>query len=130
MATSIWIAKLLGPVVLAVAIPMLVSAEDMLEVARQFLKDRALIFASGVSVMVVGLAIVNSHNVWIADWPVIVTLFGWAMIIGGAFRVVLPNVVIAMGDRMAENPGLMRVAGVVLALLGAFVTYEGYFAAA
>ncbi len=127
LATSVWIAKLLGPVLLVAAIPMLAFSKDLQEVAREFLKNHALIYVTGVLVMVGGLAIVNSHNIWIADWPVIITLFGWAMIIGGAARVALPSVVNTIGGAMMDRPTMTRVSGAVWALIGAYLTYKGYF---
>ncbi len=126
---SVWIAKLLGPVLLVAAIPMLVSPKDLQEVAREFLNNRALIFITGVLAMVAGLAITNSHNIWIADWPVIITLFGWAMIIGGAARMALPTVVDTIGSAMMDRPTITRVAGAIWALIGAYLAYKGYFQA-
>jgi len=127
LAMSIWIAKLLGPVLLVAAIPMLASAKNLQEVARRFLKDPALIYVTGVLVMVGGLAIVNTHNIWVMDWPIIITLFGWAMIIGGAVRVALPSVVETIAGTIMDNPFLTRVSGALWALVGTFLTYKGYF---
>jgi hypothetical protein len=129
MATSILIAKLIGPIVLVAAIAMIADVKGMQEMARGFLEDRALIFITGVMAMLGGLAIVNSHNNWIADWPVIITLFGWAMFIGGAIRMALPSVVRSIGGAMMDNQSLLRVAGVVWLLIGAFLTFKGYFQA-
>ena len=127
MATSILIAKLIGPVVLEAAIATMADAKDLQEMAREFLKDRALIYVTGVLAMLGGLAIVNNHNIWIVDWPIIITLFGWAMIIGGAVRMALPSAVRSIGGAMTKNPTMMRVAGAVWALVGAFLIYKGYF---
>ncbi len=127
MATSILIAKLIGPVVLVAAIAMMADAKDLQEMARDFLKDRALIYVTGVLAMLGGLAIVNNHNIWIADWPVIITLCGWAMIIGGAVRMALPSAVRSIGGAMMENPTMIRVSGAVWVLIGAYLTYKGYF---
>ncbi len=127
LVTSILIAKLIGPVLLVAAIAMLADAKDLQGMAREFLKDRALIYVTGVLAMLGGLAIVNNHNIWIADWPVIITLFGWAMIIGGAVRMALPSAVRSIGGAMTKNPTMMRVAGAVWALVGAFLIYKGYF---
>lgn len=127
MATSIPIAKLMGPILLVAAIAMLADAKDLQEMAREFLKDRALIYVTGVLAMLGGLAIVNNHNIWIADWPVIITLFGWAMIIGGAVRMALPSAVRSIGGAMMKIPAMIRISGVVWALIGAFLTYKGYF---
>ena len=127
LATSILIAKLIGPVLLVAAIATLADTKELQEMAREFLKDRALIYVTGVLAMLGGLAIVNNHNIWIADWPVIITLFGWAMIIGGAVRMALPSVARSIGGAMMENPTMIRVSGAVWAPIGAFLIYKGYF---
>ncbi len=127
LATSILIAKLIGPVLLVAAITMLADAKDLREMAGEFLRDRALIYVTGVLAMLGGLAIVNNHNIWIADWPVIITLFGWAMIIGGAVRMALPFAVRSIGGAMMGNLTLIRVSGAVWVLIGAYLTYKGYF---
>jgi hypothetical protein len=127
LATSILIAKLIGPILLVAAITMLADAKGLQAMAREFLKDRALIYVTGVLAMLGGLAIANNHNIWIADWPVLITLFGWAMVIGGAVRMALPSAVRSIGGAMMENPTTIRVAGAAWALVGAFLTYQGYF---
>lgn len=127
MAASILIARLIGPILLVAAIAMLADIKGMQKMAREFLENRALIFLSGFLTMLAGLAIVNSHNIWIMEWPVIITLFGWAMIIGGAIRIAFPSVVRSMGSAMMENPTLIRVAGAAWAIIGAVLIYKGYF---
>ena len=121
------IAKLIGPILLVMAIVSLMDVKGLQEMARDFLKDRALIYVTGVLAMLAGLAIVNNHNYWIADWPVIISLFGWAMTIGGAIRIALPSAARRIGGAMLENPALIRVSGVAWAFIGAFVSYNGYF---
>ena len=127
METSIWIAKLLGPAVLAVSIPMIVSQQFLRELAREFLKNTALIFLSGVLVMVGGLAIVNAHNRWNTDWTLLITLFGWAMIIGGAFRIVAPRFVASIGEHMLGRTTLLRSSVILWMALGLVLTYNAYF---
>ena len=55
--------------------------------AEEFLRSRALIYLSGLLTMTAGLAIVLTHNVWVADWPVLITMLGWLATIGGAVRI-------------------------------------------
>ena len=73
-----------------------------------------------------GLAIVRTHNVWSLDWTVIVTLFGWALLLSGASRVVAPRLVDRVGGAMMDRPTMTRIAGVLWGLLGAFLTYKAY----
>jgi hypothetical protein len=129
MAASIPFAKLIGPILLVAALAMLANPKDLREIAREFLKSRALIYVTGVLAMLGGLAIVNNHNVWVANWPVIITLLGWALVIGGAFRIALPSAVQSIGGAMLERPAVIRIAGAVWVLIGALLTYKGYFPA-
>jgi hypothetical protein len=127
MEMSIWIAKLLGPVFLATATAMVVHPRTIKELADDFLENRSLIFISGVLVLVGGLSIVNTHNRWSLDWTLIITLFGWAMVIGGASRIMAPNVVTNVGGAMIGHSIATRIAGVAWALIGALLTFKAYF---
>ena len=126
MDSSFYIARLLGPVLLAAALPMVFNPTYIQELADEFLKTHALMYVTGVMVMLGGLGIVNKHNIWVMGWPVMITLFGWAMIIGGAFRVVLPSAVISIGSSMLGKPFMTRISGVVWLVAGAFLSYKGY----
>lgn len=123
---SIWIAKFLGPIILALGIPMVVAPKDLLNTSKQFLSDSPLVLISGVLAMTAGLAIVNTHNVWILDWPIIITLFGWALVVGGSIRVIAPRLVDRVGGAMMKLDSMTRVAGVFWIILGLFLTYKGY----
>ncbi len=123
---AVWISKFLGPVILALSVPMILSPASLQETARRFLVDRPLILISGVLAMTAGLSIVNTHNVWVLDWPLIVTLFGWALVLGGASRIVAPNAVEHVGSAMMDRPTMTRIVGALWALLGAFLTFKGY----
>ncbi len=126
MEMAIWISKFLGPVILVLGIPMIVSPTNLQETTRRFLADSPLVLISGVLAMTAGLSIVNTHNVWVLDWPLIVTLFGWALVFGGTSRIVAPRVVDHVGGAMMDRPTMTRIVGAFWALLGAFLTFKGY----
>ena len=77
MANSIFLARLIGPLMLAVGIGIFVNGAVYRLLADEFLRSRALIYLSGLLIMTAGLAIVLTHNVWRADWPVLITILGW-----------------------------------------------------
>ncbi|MGE0625673.1 MAG: hypothetical protein AB7I04_13070 [Pseudomonadales bacterium] len=126
METTIWIAGLIGPVILALSIPMITAPEKLQETTVRFLADPPLVLVSGVLAMTAGLSIVNTHNLWVLDWPVIVTVFGWALTLGGVTRVAFPQVVDRVGASMMNQRVLTRVMGVVWLLIGAFLTWKAY----
>src|SRR5215469_3224475 len=83
MQTSIFLAKLLGPILALAGLAMLINRKELGALAQEFLRSRALFFLLGLVDFAVGLAIVLTHNVWAADWRVIITVLGWRRLAQG-----------------------------------------------
>jgi len=126
MDTSLFLAKLIGPMLITFSAAMLINQDNMRDMAADFLEHRGLIFLAGLLTLLAGLSIVLTHNVWVAGWPVVITIFGWLSVIGGVFRVVFPDSVRSIGGAMLEKKGMFTVSGVVTGLLGAWLCYVGY----
>jgi uncharacterized membrane protein len=127
MPTSIFLAKLIGPVFLAVGIGVLINAAVYRKLADEFLRSYALVYVSGLLLMTAGMAVILTHNVWAADWRVVITLLGWLAAIGGALRIVMPERVETMGHWFLERPTGITVAAVIWLAIGALLTFFGYF---
>ena len=126
MQTSLFLAKLIGPVFLVMGIVILTDAKRLQSMAREFIESDALIFLSGIITLPIGLAIVNTHNLWVMDWPVIITVLGWVTIAAGISRMTMPSVLKRIASTMIESTRHFVVPGVVTALLGAYLSYQGY----
>ena len=126
MQTSRYIAKLLGPLLVAIGAGLLLNGDVYRSMAEEFLKSHALIYLSGLIALVGGLAIVTVHNVWAADWRVVITLFGWGAVIGGGARIVFPQLAEATGRAMLAQPGLITGAWIIVLALGAWLSFMGY----
>ena len=126
MPTSLYLAKLIGPTLLVIGLGMLINRDGYRDMAREFLGSRALIYLAGIFAFVPGLAMVLAHNVWAADWRIVITILGWLALIGGAFRILFPQEVTRIGTRMIANPNTMLIGGVVTLVLGAILSFYGY----
>jgi hypothetical protein len=126
MQTSLYLAKLIGPTLIVIGIGMLINRDGYRAMAREFLGSRALIYLAGILAFIPGLAMVLAHNIWAADWRVIITILGWLALIGGAFRILFPQEVTRIGTRVIANPSTMLIGGVVTLSLGAILSFYGY----
>jgi uncharacterized membrane protein len=126
MGNSIFLAKLIGPLFLAVGIGIFVNGSVYRILADEFLRSRALIYLSGLLTMTAGLAIVLTHNVWRPDWPVIITILGWLALIGGAFRIITPQGTERFGRQFLKHKHGLTIAGVVWLAVGAILSVFGY----
>jgi hypothetical protein len=126
MPTSIFLAKLIGPILVLVAVGLLVNRKSMDALAREILGSIVLLSLLGVMDFAAGLAIVLTHNVWVADWRVIITLLGWLLLIRGAVRVLIPDQVKGFGTKVLKNSNAVTAILAVTLLLGAVLCYFGY----
>ena len=125
METSQLIARIMGPFMVVSGAAMLVNPTALRAMAKDFMDSSALIFVAGMLALLLGLLLVNIHNVWVANWPVIITVYGWIAVAAGIFRMCFPDAVKSLGQRMIEKKGLIMGAAVINVLLGAFLTYKG-----
>ncbi len=126
MDSSIFLARLLGPSMLVIGLGLLLNRATYRDMSLEFLDSPALIYVGGLIAFVAGLAIVLTHNVWVAGWPVVITIFGWVSLAGGFFRIVFPASVTQLGRRLIDSQGFLIGGIAVYLLLGAWLSYAGY----
>lgn len=126
MDRSSFLARLMGPTFVAIALGMLINLGTYESMIAEALHTGILFYLSGLLSLLAGLAIVNLHNMWCADWRVIVTVFGWLMTIGGIVRIVVPQVAIAIGSTIYGGRAPTIVVAVIVGILGAFLSFKGY----
>jgi hypothetical protein len=126
MATSIFLAKLLGPILLLAAVAVFVNRKAIDALAREVLDGHALLLLLGFLDFTAGLAIVLTHNVWVANWRVIITLLGWLLLVRGVVRSVIPDQVRPYGLKLLRNPNFINGVVAVMLVLGLVLSYFGY----
>ena len=126
MQTSVFLARLIGPVMVLVGISLLMNEAAFRKMAMEFLRSPALIFLSGMILMPAGLAVVLSHNVWVLNWPLLITLLGWIAVISGALRVFAPDRAVRIGKKAMASKEIMTVAAAVWLVIGAVLCYFGF----
>ena len=73
-----------------------------------------------------GLAIVLTHNIWTADWRVLITIFGWLNVIGGAVRLVGPPLLVKVGRAMLKQSWFIPIAAAIWVVLGSLFCLFGF----
>ena len=126
MQTSIFLARLIGPVMALVGISLLMNETAFRKMAMEFLRSPALIFLSGMILMPAGLAVVLNHNVWVLNWPLIITLLGWIAVISGALRVFAPDRALTIGKKAIASKEITTTAAAFWLVIGAVLCYFGF----
>ena len=129
MTNAELIAGYAGPTLMAVAAAMLINRRAIASAFNEMTNGAsgtAFIFFAGLLTLLAGLAIVRAHNVWSAEWTVLVTVLGWLAIFSGVVRIIWPDRVAGLGNRILSNENAMTAWALIVAMLGAFLTAKGY----
>jgi len=127
MTNSELLARLIGPYIIVIGIGLKSNQNVYRTIMVDFEKNQALIFITGIMTFIMGLAIVLFHNIWALDWRILITLFGWAGLIKGAWLIILPNSLTKITKRYTENFKLVLIPWTIMLFVGIFLTLKGYF---
>jgi len=126
MERSHFLAKLIGPVFIVGGLGMLFNAAAFRVMFERSLHDHMLIYLTGVLSLPAGLAIVVLHNEWKWRWPVMITVIGWLMVVGGIVRMLAPEMIETFGLSLISYPNFFIIDGGIAVLLGVLLSYFGY----
>jgi hypothetical protein len=126
MQVPIFIARLIGPLYATIGVGMLTNIETYQTIGKQYLTIPALIYFSGVLILLIGLFILNAYNAWTRDWRSTITFIGWLMTVVGVWRIIAPQFIPFVAGTVIGNKHFFVAFGVCMLALGGFVTYKGY----
>jgi hypothetical protein len=128
LQTSVFLARLIGPLLLIVGAGILIHPKPFRSMVDEVVKSITLVYLFGLVDFAVGLAIVLTHNVWLLSWRVLITLIGWLMLIRGAVRILIPDRIMPYGAKFLRNKRALPISGIVIGILGLILCYFGYAA--
>jgi len=128
MTSSIFFARLLAPVCIIIAAGLIRNPKTYQKMIDDFCKSSALIYLGGFISLFFGVTIVLLHNVWVLDWPVLITLWGWAGIVKGVWLIVFPETLPIFVRSYKKNKNLLEIQAAAILIFGAALAYFGFYA--
>jgi uncharacterized protein YjeT (DUF2065 family) len=78
-------------------------------------------------ILLFGLTIVLLHNIWVWDWPVVITIYGWFVAIKGAVSLLYPQIGQKFQSLVNEKTfNLARFGAILWIILGVVLVYQFY----
>jgi hypothetical protein len=126
---TVFLSRLIGLVVLIIAVPMIMDKQSMITTFGVLIEDRGLILLMGMASVVAGAAIVLLHNVWRNGiWPLVVTLVGWVMLLRGILLLFLPNDVLSGLMMTLHLSDYYYAYAAIPLIVGAYLCLRGFTA--
>jgi hypothetical protein len=127
MASTYFLARLIGLLLLSIGASMLFQKTVFMKVLNDVTGDRTSLFMVGVILLLAGLSVVLTHNIWNAGFlPLAVTLIGWVLILRGLLSMFVPSDGIARLIRWAKVEELSRLYAILVLAIGAYLTWAGF----
>src|SRR5260370_33554484 len=87
---TIFLARLIGLFAILLSLSEILHKQATVETAAALVRDRPLLFILAMLGLLAGPAMVLAQNVWSGDaLPIVVTPFGWILLIRGPLRLFL-----------------------------------------
>ena len=126
MQPAVYIARLIGPLFVVLGVGILANLGLYTAMVSEAVQLPVLVYLFGALSFTAGLAILNAYRAWTADWRVIITVLGWLLVIGGIIRIVLPRLTASLATTIYSGQSAMAVPGVIVLVLGGYLSFEGY----
>lgn len=119
------VAKIMAIYYLAIGLRMFFGNLDLVKMLKEFEDSSALSLVTGFIMVVLGVLLVQYHNVWVMDWTVLVTIIGWAVLIKGIIYIAHPRVLFAWGRKFVKTHHSWSL---IVIALGLVFGYFGFIA--
>lgn len=128
METSILLARIIGPLFVLIGVGVLLNRKHYAAMTTNFLKNAELCYFSGALAFIIGIVIILFHNLWAADWRVMITIIGWASLFKGMSRILFPTMGSMVATKFTQSNWPLNVSAILLVIVGVWFVYEGFHA--
>jgi len=126
MEHSIFLAKVIGLFGAISTLAIIVRYKTYLEIEADSAKNPIIIYLSGFIILIIGILLVVSHQVWSGDWRVVITIFGWLFLLKGIIRIFFPETAKKLFEKKRSDRRFI-IAEVMFFLFSLYLIYKGFF---
>lgn len=128
MDMSLFLAKVMGLYFLIISVAFLINMKRFKAMMTEMVDSPALLFTVGLMVLIMGILLIVSHTLWVANWQVLVTLVAWLVFLKGIMNVVFPKVAHSMAISFIRSPSASYLPILINLILGLIFCYYGFLA--
>lgn len=87
MCVSMFLSQTIGCYLALIGLAMLIYQPRFRKYLHDLTDSPLMICLTGSIHLLLGLLIVISHNIWVYEWPVLITIIGWISLLTGIWRI-------------------------------------------
>lgn len=125
METSLLLAKIMGSYLFIAGIMCALRYNFFRQVVNDYFDSPALVLMGGAINIILGLLVINVHNVWEINWKIVITLMGYLMFMKGILHWFFQDIASSMASKVSQG-SFYLYASIVMVMLGIYLAYIGY----
>lgn len=126
MEMTMFLAGLWGPAILAMGLGVFINKSHYVRIYRDIQREPFALLAFGLAGIMLGIWHVQAHNVWETLPEIVISFFGWALLLKAAAFIIKPDLVDMWGDKVATAK-LIPTVGTLTLIVGGYLTWFAYF---
>ncbi len=126
METTLFLAKVFGLYLLVMGVAVPLRRKVLGAMAAAFADSPPAVYLASVLALILGLVLVVSHNIWVAGWPLAITLLSWLVLLKALAFLLLPFDATARAVGWFNRPGCFVAGAAVSIALGLFLAGKGF----
>ena len=121
MDISIFFARLWGSYFVIFGLLFIITGQ--LGKTIEMTDDKAFVISTGYITLIMGLVTAILHNVWVADWRVVITILGWSTVIKGIMKIGFPEQIHRQAQRFKKK---QLLSAAFMILLGTWLFWVSF----
>lgn len=126
MITVSLFAQTFGVLFLIIGLAMIIHREYYTSLLEEAGKSKLFPFFGAIFAILVGTGILHFQNSWQWEWPVLITIIGWAGVLKGTFFLLCPRGTMSLMENIIRIPYLLLFGGFICVILGGVLISFGW----
>jgi hypothetical protein len=128
-ATTRAAARIIGPLMLIIGAIVIARMNDVALLVPGILADGPLAFVTGIFTLICGVVLFALHHHWSNATSFVISLLGVLTVVRGVILMLAPSFLVGITNAVlaGAGPGII-VGGAIALLLGAWLSFAGWFA--
>ncbi|QGZ93274.1 hypothetical protein [Terricaulis silvestris] len=128
VAATRFCARVAGPFLILLGLMIFSRYETFPMLMPTMMQDAPLVMITGIWTLVLGLVFYTAHHHLGSAAATLLTMLALILVVRGAMLMVMPEVLINIAGQVADTHPMLLGITLVLGLLGAWLSYVGWFA--
>lgn len=129
MDVTMFLAKSMGLFFVIYSLSMLLHPENFISIVAGIFHNASIQFIVAYNLLIIGIMLVVSHNIWDGTWVMVVTIVSWLLFLKGFLYIMFPKSINALTQAIMKEKQWFYIDAAINLLVGLYLSYMGFFAA-